>query len=248
MDSVITFHRIYPAAMPPMRADKSALGTLPTAAYQFCEAIRTASSFGWYIFPPSDLRLIWDGAEVLYDAEGEWRTLSSIHIDEAFPDYWDAHAPDDLKGCAPPYLSSLFVPGVVQIWSGFLVSTAEDWSVLIRPPVNLLHSQGYVCYEGLVETDRFKPCPLFVNIRLIATNREITIPSTRPLFQVQPLRRECYGDPGHSLQQVDGLEAGASALDWDGVRKTMRSADPASGDHESGSYGASVRRRSKQED
>src|SRR5436190_10008403 len=133
MKNIVTFHRIYPAAIPPMRADKSALGTMPTAAYQYCEALRSASGFGWYVFPPADIHLRWNGTEVLYRMDDEWRTFSSVLLNEEYLDYWDQHAPADLKGRAPPYLTSLFVPGVVQIWSGLLVSTAKDWSVLIRP-------------------------------------------------------------------------------------------------------------------
>ena len=53
----IKFHRIYPAAIPPMRADKSALGLMPTMAYRHCEAMRMASSFGWYAFPAEEVRL-----------------------------------------------------------------------------------------------------------------------------------------------------------------------------------------------
>ena len=54
-NSAVQFYRIIPEAIPPMPADASALGTLPFAAYQYCEAIRTASSFGWYIFPMADI-------------------------------------------------------------------------------------------------------------------------------------------------------------------------------------------------
>jgi len=77
-ESVVKFFRIVSAATPPMRADAAALGTLPAAAYQYCEAVRSASAFGWYVFPPEDIRLRWDGSEVLFFDEGEWRRLSSL--------------------------------------------------------------------------------------------------------------------------------------------------------------------------
>ena len=40
----LRFHRVYPAAIAPMRADKAALGLMPTMAYRHCEAMRMASS------------------------------------------------------------------------------------------------------------------------------------------------------------------------------------------------------------
>jgi hypothetical protein len=246
MGEIITFHRVFPAAIAPMRADQSALGTLPAAAYQFCEAIRAASSFGWYVFPPVDIRLRWNGFEVLHLVDDEWRPLGSEHLGDEFLELWDAHVPPDLLGRAPPYISNLFVPGIVQIWSGLLVGSTDGWSILVRPPANM-PSSSYLCYEGLIETDRFKPCPLFVNIRLLSTDRDIVIPRTRPLFQVQPVRRESYADA--ILRDVEfrtGEGFGLSPEDWAGFRKTIRSAVAGDTSHRAGSYGAAVRRRAKQ--
>lgn len=252
-EPVVTFHQIYPAATPPMRADKSALGTIPTVTYQYCEAVRTASAFGWYVFPATEIRLIFDGSEVLYADEDEWRVLTSIHLEDEFLDYWDRHAPADQAGRAPPYLTHLLVPGIVQIWSGFFVSTAENWSILIRPPANLHQSRKFVCYDGLIETDRFRPSPLFTNIRLLSTDVEIVIPTTKPLFQIQPIRRECYSDAALESDRLTGFVAdsggrhGMTDEDWEGYRKTTRSVDPGDTTHKSGSYGANVRRRSKRQ-
>lgn len=254
-ENVVTFHQIYPAATPPMRADKSALGTIPTVTYQYCEAVRTASAFGWYVFPPTEIRLIFDGSEVLYADGNDWRVLTSIHLEDEFLDYWDSHAPADQEGRAPPYLSHLLVPGIVQIWSGFLISSAEDWSILVRSPANLHQSRKFVCYDGIIETDRFKPCPLFINIRLLSTDVEIVIPTNKPLFQVQPLRRECYADAVLDSDRLksfvpnpdDDDDDGMTEADWDGYRKTTRSVDPADTTHKAGSYGVNVRRRGKRE-
>jgi hypothetical protein len=252
-EPIVTFHRAYPAALWPMQADNSALGNMPAAAFQYCEAMRAASEFGWYVFPPVDIRLRWTGGESLYWADGEWHSFTSVDLDDEFLHYWDQHAPPDLKGQAPPCLTSLFVPGSVQIWSGLLVSTAEGWSTLIRPIVNVPQVGAFQCYEGLVETDGFKPCPLFVNIRLIVTDREIVIRRDWPLFQVQPINRACYARTTLKHREFDGIEprlggvTGISEADWAGFRKTTRSGDPGSDDHVSGTYGGGVRRRAKQD-
>src|ERR671934_152775 len=49
---VVTFYGAVPGIRAPIRADASGLGTLPSRGFQYCEALRTASSFGWYVFPP----------------------------------------------------------------------------------------------------------------------------------------------------------------------------------------------------
>ena len=242
----IRFHRMIPGAIFPMRGDKSALGGIPAAAHQYCEALRSASAFGWYVFPPTQIRLRWDGSDVFHEAEGEWELLTSCHP-PGFSDYWDMHCPEALQGQAPPYLSSLFVPGVVQIWSGLLVSAPDGWSVLVRPPANLPHSRAYSCYEGIVEADWFKPCPLFINIRLLATDLVIDIPHLKPLFQVQPLHRMTYCDESHDAALLEGLE-GSTALtpvEWEGFGRTIRSTAPDR-PHPPGQYAAAVRKRAKQ--
>jgi hypothetical protein len=84
--SIVKFHRVDLSAVPPLRGDKSALGTLPAAAFQYCEPVRTASSFGWYVFPPQDISLVWDGVDIFYADEGEWRPLSSMGLNQRFLD------------------------------------------------------------------------------------------------------------------------------------------------------------------
>ena len=44
-----------------MRADRAAAGTMPTRAFRYCEAMTSASAFGWYVFPPITFSLMWDG-------------------------------------------------------------------------------------------------------------------------------------------------------------------------------------------
>ena len=225
----VTFHTVYPAALPPMRADKAALGTMPTMAFRHCEPMRIASSFGWYIFPPEDISFKWNGADVLYmDLEtDEWRPLSQAYL-PGFSEYWNERAPRDMKGLAPPYLSILPVRGFVQIWSGLLCSTRSGWSVLVRPLANIRPSHQFSCFEGLLESDRFQPFPLFINIQLLATDVPINILKVSPLFQVQPLVRGTYGELAHKFSEREGLgpmkngEPAMTAEDWAGYRKTIR--------------------------
>lgn len=199
-----------------------------------------------------ELRLRWDGKETLVISNGSWVPLTHLYLAEEFYEYWDQHAPEDMKGWRLPALSGLFAPGVVQIWSGFFVSTVPDWSILVRPPANLHSTSAFSCYEGLIETDRFKPCPLFINIKLHATDREILIPSHHPLFQVQPIHRSCYSQESMSFIERDGLElqtdetAGMSHVDWAGLRETTRSINIERSDA-IGDYGAQSRIRGKSE-
>jgi hypothetical protein len=44
-EPLVAFYQFIPNARPPQRADRSAAGTMPTRAYRFCEAMRSASAF-----------------------------------------------------------------------------------------------------------------------------------------------------------------------------------------------------------
>jgi len=137
-EHVLQIHRLIEQARPPQRADRSAAGTLPTRAYRYCDAATSAAGYGWWIFPPIDLQLIWDGHDIYwhYDAAPDWMALAPAAQFPDFANAFDAVAPKALRGCAPPFLTALPEPGLVQMWTGLMARTAEDWSVLIRSPAN----------------------------------------------------------------------------------------------------------------
>lgn len=251
-NTTVKFHRVYPAAIPPMRADKSALGLMPTLAFRHCEPMRLASSFGWYAFPAEEITLRWNGSDTFVKQDGNWQPLVRAEL-PGFNEYWNEHAPPDLVDLAPPFLTRLQMPGLVQIWTGLLCSTAPGWSVLVRPPSNMRGSFLYGAHEGIIETDRFQPCPLFMNIQLIATDVDILIPKTVPLLQVQPLLRETYDDNAHASCDVDGLglqangEPALTPGEWQAYRRTIR-VEEAGLPSEAGHYAADARRRAKSSD
>src|SRR5512145_681797 len=125
---VVTFYGAIPGCRAPMRADPSVLGTLPSRGFQYCEALRAASSYGWYVFPPIDFTLQWDGSQVIWTYRGAkaWYPLTSAQ----FPSYqavFDAAAPKRLRGYAPPFLTVVPGAGIVQVWTGFFVHSRADW-------------------------------------------------------------------------------------------------------------------------
>ena len=193
-EPLVRFHRLIDRGRPPERADRSAGGLLPTRAFRYCEAVTTASAFGWYIFPPISFSLHWDGEDMAwtYDGADEWYPLRTAQ----FPDFnaqFDQAVPEALRGYSPPFVAALPEPGVVQVWSGIVARTRPGWSLLIRPPVNIPRRGRYDLFEGIIETDRWFG-PLFTNIRLTRTDEPVTFDADFPLFQAQPLHRSIYGD------------------------------------------------------
>ncbi len=248
-EPIVTFYKMYPGALPPMPADRSALGTLPTSAFRYCEAVTTASGYGWYVFPAADLILQFDGIDTYIYIDDDWSKLTSMHLPD-LDDWWNSQCPEFLVDLAPPFVSSLAVPGYVQLWSGYLVKTRTDWSSNIRPLVNLHNTDQFTCFEGIVETDTYNPAPLFINFRIKATGTPIEIPSDEPLFQLQPIKRESYQAnfvQSHLLKTSEAI-AGAEKIsdeEWQSYRGTISLVDPIEDTHETGQYGKDVRKRRK---
>jgi hypothetical protein len=215
---ICKFYRLIPDAPAPRRADRSADGMLPTRGYRYCEALASASAFGWYVYPPLNFSLVWDGVEIAWTYEGaeDWYPLRGTQF-PGFRQLFEKVAPDPVKPLAPPFLVAAREPGVVQIWSGYLARTTPGWALLSRSPANIPRNQGYEHFEGIIESETWFG-PLFTNIRLTRTNSPVEFHIRYPLFQVQPLLRQCYSEA--SFEVVNAAEL--SAADWQSFEATMK--------------------------
>lgn len=244
--AAVTFYSAIPDCRAPMRADPSVLGTLPSRGFQYCEALRAASSFGWYVFPPIDFTLQWDGSEVIWTYRGAkaWYPLTSAQF-PGYSEMFDRLAPPRLRGFAPPFLTAVPEPGIIQVWTGLFVGSAEDWSILIRPPANLPRSLAFDLYEGIIETDRWFG-PLFTNLRLTRTNTPIALNPELPLLQVQPVNRELYGNALEQFELVADLDQ-LRPEEWNAYHQTV--VRPNTDAHrKQGEYAVASRRRRKEEE
>jgi Family of unknown function (DUF6065) len=219
---IVRFQRFIDNARLPQRADCSAMGTLPTRAYRYCEAVRRATGFGWWVFPPADLRILWDGYDVFWhhDSLDDLLPLLPSAQFTWFASQFDAAAPEDLKGCSPPFLTALPEPGTLQLWTGLMARTSPNWSLLIRSPANLPSPGGHQLFEGIVETDRWF-APLFVNLRGTRTHTPIRLRPDFPLAQVQPLPRELYADATLDATTFVGTMAEFAEQDWADYQRTI---------------------------
>lgn len=252
-EPLVTFYNAYPDSLSAMSADRSALGTIPTRAYQYCEALTTASAFGWYAFPAASVTLYFDGTDI-YRLEDDTRIRIGSEQISGMDDWWNNHCPEYLTDKSPPFLTSLGVPGYLQVWSGLLIQSRKNWSSLVRPLANVATSNQYFCFEGIIETDTYSPAPLFVNLKLQATHTPIVLSATEPLFQVQPIHRACYSKSQlqtaahHNIAQQSQSNEGMSDNDWLNYSKTIRPANPRQESQKTGEYATGVRKRKRSHD
>ena len=156
--------------------------------------MRTASGLGWYVFLSLDFQLVFDGVEAIIslDEGDNWYPLTTLQYPD-FAAHFNEHAPSEARGFAPPFIAMTEDPGIVQIWTGYIVRTAPDYSLLVRSPANILATQGYHQLEGVIETDRWFG-PLFTNIKLLRTNAPIHFHAHHPFVQLTPIHRAHYAD------------------------------------------------------
>lgn len=247
--ATVRFFRIAEQARLPQRADRSGAGTLPTRASRHCDAVTAAAGFGWYLFAPLDVSLVWDGADVYWREErpegpGSWRAMGSSACPGLAPRF-DASAPPDIRGFAPAFLTALPEPGAVQVWTGLFARTAPGWSLLVRAPANLPQPGGYAMYEGIVESDRWFG-PLFTNLRLTRTDIPVRLRADYPLVQAQPLPRVAYCEATLAAFSCAGSPDALTPEDWEDYRRTV--VRPAAReDRPAGLWAVEARRRRRRE-
>ena len=243
--SVVEFCRFIPQASFPKRAERSGAGYVPSRAMRYCDALTSATGYGYWVFPPMDLRLLWDGEQVFwsYGDDESWMPLSGTDSGAVqFPDYasrFDHEAPPGFAGYSPPFLSAMPELGGVQIWTGLLAKTRPGWSLAVRLPVNLPPIPALTAWEGIVETDIWLG-PLFVNVRITKTDVPVHIRADTPLVQVQPVPQLAYREEtlaAFSCIELQGLDE----AEWRKLGEVLLPA--ADREARQGDYAVTVRKR-----
>lgn len=242
-EPLVEFFQLVPNANSPRRADKSVGGVIPARALRYCEAITSASAFGWYVFLPVAFKVVWDGHDMLwtYDGASEWRPLTRDAVQyPGFKDVFDKSAPAAVRGFSPSFLAPSIQPGGLQVWTGCIARTAPGWSLLVRGVANLPQSLSYQTFEGIIETDNWFG-PLFDNIRILKTDVPIEFRSDVSFLQVQPVRKEVYSESFLQKFAVKGL-ADLSDENWNAFSRTViaPNVDP---DRKRGNYAVAVRKQ-----
>jgi hypothetical protein len=241
---IVEFFQLVPNSRVPCRADRAVGGLIPARALRYCEALTTASAFGWYVFLPLGFKVVWDGHEMLWNYDGidEWLPLSRDAVQyPGFRGLFERLAPPELGAYPPPFLSPSMQPGGLQIWTGCIAKTAPGWSLLVRGVANLPISASFQMFEGLIETDTWFG-PLFNNVRITKTDFPIEFRTDVPFLQVQPVRKEVYSNrvlQSFAVKNADQL----SSENWEAFRRTVVAPNVAP-DRRPGQYAVAVRKSS----
>lgn len=214
MQQPVEFHNFFSDIVDPMPADKSAMGGLPTAGFQYCEALTAASAHGYYVFPPCDATIRWDGDRFEMQMTDGWQRFSQVTLSEESLASWHRAAPPEHQDRLPPFLQRFFIPDTIQVFTGLFVTAAPGWAIKVRPIANVRGNSRFLIYEAIVEADLFKPVPLFVNIKALSIDAVFDFERFTPFLQIEPVQKDAYRK---ALAKTvhPGREDDASQFPWE---------------------------------
>ncbi len=195
MTPLVSYFSLFGSGEMPRRADPSALGTLPTRAFRYCEAVRLASGAGQYLFPPAEVRLVWDGTRIAVSVgeDEDFAFVTDAVPFPGFPDSWLAVAPESCRHAPPAFITALPEPGLVQLSLGVIATAAAGWSLWIGPPANFPRPYPIEVMTGVVDPAIYRGL-LFINFRVTKTDEPVVIYADRPIVQVVPVRTADIGE------------------------------------------------------
>lgn len=192
---MITFFNAVATGLGPQKADKAALGTIPTNGFRYCEPVRTANGFGWYLFLPLEFWVEWDGDEYHWTIDGgeNWYLLADAIQYPNFSSSFDDHAPEGVKGYSPPFLSRTNDADILQVWTGQFAKTEAGIASYVKGPTNFSNGQAYTVMEGVIQTEWWFG-PMFTNIRIHKQGKPIVFRADRPFVQLLPVPTQLLKD------------------------------------------------------
>ena len=184
--------RLHPQGVRICPAEKTLRGDASSAAMRWCGPFAHANSYGFWVFPPVDLDVVWHGGRSF-----EHR-FESLYTDEDAGVVARLQAPDDRYRYAPrrkvEFGSTL--ESVVSIWTGCIFQTPPGWSLMIRDPINIHASTIFRVQDAILETD-WLAYDIWINLVFVQQEKWARIRRSDnwpPIAQLVPVPAAAYND------------------------------------------------------
>ncbi|MEU7793511.1 DUF6065 family protein [Micromonospora tulbaghiae] len=200
----VEIYSLYGDARPAEPASATLRGSLPVRAVQQCPPVAAGSGLGWYVYPPADVALRWDGHDTEWSLLQEnepagWRSLAGGYdgtlpqapaqladLPERFRDGLDIF--DRYGGTMPFIDADPRAPHTIEMVTGVVARTSPGWCLLARGVPNWPAQRGLQLYEGVVETDWYTSF-LPTILRLTEPGHVVRLYRNIPLMCLQPVHR-----------------------------------------------------------
>lgn len=210
----VRFIKVYEPAPDIEPASSDAKDHVPLRGRKFCGPLNVASSVGWYMFPPMEFHLNWDGRNIFAMLEGmeDWMLIDQITFPNFSEEFEAIAGRHGIEG-VPPFLDVFPELGVIQIWSGYLAVTDPKNSLWVRAPINMPGSLEFDVFDGVVDADWWRGA-LIVNIRFHKTDAPVSFKRHRPMGQIFSIPRAVLEESRNMpFEQHVGLDS-LTEEDW----------------------------------
>jgi len=193
-DFTLKIWRCHPSGAKIIPAEKTCHGTAHEGGVKWCGPFTNANKFGWWMFPPVDIDILWKGGrEFEYNlltpySDADWHLLRSLlrSSDNSEPDRWSP------PGGRTKFTWGAVEEGLIQMWTGCIFETPPGWCLHIKSPTNFPH-QPYQIMEGILETD-WMQYDIWFNVKFTEKDKWVHLRKDQwpPLAQICPIRREGF--------------------------------------------------------
>jgi hypothetical protein len=181
-------------------AEKTLRGDASSAATRWCGPFSHANEYGFWVFSPVDLDVIWHGGRSF-----EHR-LGTLYTDDDASVISRLQRPDDKYRYVPrrkiEFGSTL--ESVVSIWTGCIFETPPGWGLMIRNPVNINPSAIFRAQEAILETD-WLPYDIWINLQFVQQGKWARLRRSErwpPIAQLLPVPKAAYDRRWRLMEQT----------------------------------------------
>lgn len=185
--------RLHPRGVHVCPAEKTLRGDASTAAMRWCGPFAHANAYGFWVFPPFDLDVVWHGGRSFE------HSLESLYTDEDASLIGRLQRPEDSYRYTPrkKIEFSVTLESAVSIWTGCIFQTPPGWGLMIRDPININASAIFRVQEAILETD-WLPYDIWVNLVFFQQGKRARIrrgDNWPPIAQLVPVPAAAYDRP-----------------------------------------------------
>jgi hypothetical protein len=182
--------RLHPQGIRICPAEKTLRGDASSGAMRWCGPFTHANSYGFWVFSPVDMDVIWHGGRSF-----EHR-FQSLYTNDDVPFVSRLQRPKDSYRYSVRKKVDFgsVLESVVSIWTGCVFQTPPGWSLMIRNPVNINASEIFRAQEAILETD-WLPYDIWLNLLFVQQGKWARLRRSDgwpPIAQLLPVPRIAY--------------------------------------------------------
>jgi len=182
----LTVWRLSPYACRVEPAEKTLKGNANKEAVIWCHPFSTANRLGWWIYPPADLDVTWDGEKLSHEMHGEYPSIERSIIQQL------SNRKEEVWWNRSKFTWGLVEPNVFQMWTGLIFQTPPGWSLLVRSPINH-EKEPFHIMEGVIEAD-WMQYDIWLNVVMDNSTQvaKFRRAQNTPIAQIIPVQRAAY--------------------------------------------------------